>query len=329
MELIGNEYTRRQLEVAIKASKVENRSIPHMLFTGAAGCGKTSMVKKVAETSGSGFIPTLHDSLSKSKDVWDLMKKLNRDNYNKRGDRTGEINPSIVFIDEIHNLPLKTQEVLGVAMENFMLESARAGRFVWLPYFTIVGATTNDGKLSKPFRDRFKMKFIFSPYSIEESMDIVLTHARESKICITNKAVFDIAIRGRGIPRILVGYLDRVKDFAISKNIEVITETETRKTFEEMKIDKTGLSITDIKLLKALYNSDKPIGQDNLSIITNEAQDTISSTVEPYLIQIGFITRTGRGREITEKGKRYLEDNGYEGSSNNDLLYIDPTYTRR
>jgi Holliday junction DNA helicase RuvB len=327
--LIGNWQTQKQLRISVIAAKKKNSSVPHVLFSGSAGCGKTSMAKKLAEMSGSDLTPVFPDSLASPKDALKLMHKLNGENYNKKGDRVGEIKPSILFIDEVHNLKLNVQEALGVAMENFAMESGIEGKYVWLPYFTLVGATTNDGKLSKPFRDRFKLRFTFSPYSLKESVDIVRAHAERLTAPMTGKAMFDVARRGRGVPRIMVGHLERAIDFTMSKGFKVITDKETGEMFKEMGIDENGFSETDVKILIALFNSDGPVGQDNLSIITNESPITLSNSIEPYLIQEGMISRTGRGRRITEKGKSYLERKGLIESFGSGLLEADPRHERK
>jgi len=313
MKLIGNENTQRQIYIASQSAKQENRSIPHMLFAGAAGCGKTSMAKQVAQISNGTFISVLPESLKKMDDVVNLFDSLDLTNYNERGDQLGPIKPGIVFIDEIHNLkPLQIQEWLGIAMENFELHVDN--QRYWLPDFTLIGATTNDGLLSKPFLDRFKMRFIFRPYNFEQSTQIVIVHASRLSLSIMMDAAQAIAQRGRGVPRILVGYLERCRDTAQVHGEKLITKELVEETFTLLGVDKEGLRETERRLLKALYEAGVPIGVENMSIIINEAPRTISNAIEPFLIQKGYIIRSGQGRTITKRGKEYLEAVGLFGS---------------
>lgn len=316
MKFIGNSETRRQISIATTSARNRNMSPPHMLFSGAAGCGKTTLAKRAARYSKVDFISVLPQALKSMDDVLDLFRKLNHENYDIKGNRKGIIKPSIIFIDEIHNLkPLEIQEWLGIAMENFELESKSSGKYIWFPYFTLIGATTDDGKLSKPFRDRFKLRFVFKPYNPLESAKIVLAHADKLSINITTSGAQSIAERGRGVPRILVGYLERTRDMAEVLNTGLITTDVVEETFKSLGVDKMGLTETEVKILLTLYHSGEPIGLDNLSIITNEAPKTILSSIEPFLIQKGFIVRTGKGRTITARGVRHLRNNGHLGGT--------------
>jgi len=328
MNLIGNERIRTQIEIAAKSAIRRNTALPHILFSGAAGCGKTSTARKLAHDIRVDFLSVLPDSLKTVDDVWHLMERLNYDSYNEYGDRTGPIKPSIVFIDEIHNLSMKTQETLGVAMENWALESKSNGKLIWLPYFTIVGATTNDGILSKPFRDRFKLRFLFKPYTFEESEMILSEHCRRLGIGIDSMARSAIARRGRGVPRILVGYLERARDRMLYEDDERVTLEMVEETFRSLNIDKEGLTEAEIKILMILFEAKEAIGLENLSVLSGEAHKTIQNSVEPYLIQKGFLLRTGKGRKITEKGGEYLLQEGYYGKKNI-RREIDATYVRK
>jgi len=330
MNLIGNSHIHAQINVAIKSATQRNRSIPHILFSGASGCGKTSTSRKLAYDTEADFLSVLPDSLKTSDDVWHLMERLNYDSYNEVGDRTGPVKPSIVFIDEIHNLSVKTQEMLGVAMENFYLESDNRGKLIWLPYFTVVGATTNDGILTKPFRDRFKLRFLFKPYPVNESKDILSEHCKRLGIYIDDAARESIARRGRGIPRILVGYLERARDRMLYEDEERITFDMAEQTFKSLNIDNEGFTEAEIKIMKVLFGSKTAIGVENLSVISGEAPKTITNSVEPYLIQKGFILRTGKGRIITEEGKKYLMANGHlDGRITPVRKEISVTYQRK
>jgi Holliday junction DNA helicase RuvB len=268
------------------------------------------------------FLP---EHLKKMDDVLSIFEKLDVTNYSEYGDIIGPIKPAVVFIDEIHNIKLPVQEWLGVAMENFEIESSD-GKVYWVPYFTLVGATTNDGLLSKPFLDRFKMRFIFRPYSFDESVEIVLVHAARLNQRITHEATEEISKRGRGVPRILVGYLERCRDTSIVNRTGIITQEVALNTFDLLGIDSIGLRETELRLMKVLYEVNAPVGVENLSIIINEAPKTIVSSIEPFLIQNGFVIRSGQGRILTQKGREYLE---VSGSKKIVRKPLPPGYVRR
>lgn len=332
MKLIGNEHIWKQIYIAMKSAKERNRALPHMLFSGAAGCGKTSTAKEIANVTNTDFISIIPESLAKMDDIWHLMDRLNHYNYTSDGhtDKIKPIKPTVIFIDEIHNITsLKVQEWLGLGMENFILPSENTGKNVWLPYFTLIGATTDDGKLSKPFRDRFKRRFIYAPYTFEESVEIVLVHADRLNIPIMKSAAQAIAKRGRGVPRILVGYLELARDVAYSEGVGVILDEVVEAAFRSTRIDEEGLAETEQKILRTLYDSKEPVGLDNLSIIVNEAPKTILQSIEPFLIQKGLILRSGRGRKITKKGIQYLEKSGYFGEKESAKEEIPVGYVRR
>lgn len=334
MKFIGNHETRRLIAIATAGAKDRNESVPHMLFSGAAGCGKTTLAKRVATYSDVNFISMLPQTLKTMDDVLDLFRKLDHTNYDIRGNKkdvekpSDAIKPSIIFIDEIHNLSLQPQEWLGIAMEDFEIESKESGKHIWFPYFTLIGATTDDGKLSKPFRDRFKLRFVFKPYTSLESAEIVLSHAQRLSIDITIPAAQKIAQRGRGVPRILVGYLERTRDMAYICKSEVVTPKIVEETFASLGVDEMGLTETELKILQTLYGSKDPVGLDNLSIITNEASKTILTSIEPFLIQKGFIIRTGKGRRITNIGRRYWEKT-HNDSKNIEKVEIEAGYARK
>jgi len=329
MNLIGHADTKEQVKAALSSAKFRNKALPHMLFAGSAGCGKTSMAKEVAFAANVSFITATADDLKDEKSVKTVLKELDTGNYDRFGCRTGNIRPSILFLDEIHQLPLKGQEVLGIAMEEFKINSKKTSKFYWLPYFTLVGATTDDGILSKPFRDRFKLRFIFEPYSFEEITTIILYHAGNKDITISPKAARVIAQRSRGVPRISISYLENSRDYAISKvGIPMITSQIAEATFRKLGIDNEGLTKVELKILEALHNSEAPLGLDNLSIIVNENQKTLMGSAEPFLIQKGLITRSGRGRSITLDGISYLEKNGILGKREISRVDIDADFVR-
>jgi len=312
-KIIGNKDTRLQLRISLNSAKTRNAAPPHMLFAGAPGCGKTTMAKLVAEYLGTKFTQGSPESLKGYKDLKPLISQLDMRGYDGKGNKIGLIVPTIIFLDEIHNLPLKGQEILGIAMENFILPTpAQSREFVrWLPEFTLIGATTNDGKLSKPFRDRFGLRFQFQTYNLEESAKIVEYHAGQIGMDIDSDAVSEVAMRSRGTPREMVSFLKRCRDTALAYGRDKISIWVTKKTFDLIQVNEEGLAMSDIKLLAALFSANKPVGEQNLSIILNMSPKTITSALEPFLIQKGWMVRAPRGREITDKGIQYLADKGY------------------
>ena len=336
MKLIGHENTKQRIAVALKSALSRNTNLPHILLAGAAGCGKTTTAKWLADTGGYDFMPVSPLELKTKKSVYQLLERLNMEGYDERGNRIGKIKPTIIFFDEIHQMPTIGQEVLGIAMENFTLDAdvsstvGKADQVIWLPYFTIVGATTDDGKLTKPFRDRFKLKFIYEPYKDEEMFEIAKYHAIKRKLKITKGAIQTIVNRSRGVPRIMVTNLENIRDMQIAENAPVIDVNVAEKAFENMGIDPSGFNRIEIKILKTLMEAKTAVGLDNLSIITNESSKTIVQTLEPFLIRKGLILRTGKGRQITEKGARYLEEFGHTKDGNKySKEFISATYERR
>lgn len=315
MRLIGHKPTKNQIQIAIKAANKLNMAPPHMLFAGVAGCGKTSMARYLAKMNNAEFLQVPATDLKEYKSVLEVLENLNHLGYDRMGNRLGDIRPTTLFIDEIHRLPVAGQEPLGIAMEEFKIAAGKDGLCNWVPYFTLIGATTDDGSLSKPFRERFPMRFVFDTYSDEEIIQIIGVHALSLDIEITPRAIKEITKRGRGIPRIAVGYLKRARDLCLSLDGLLVTQAMTLATFKEMGIDEEGFTKVEIKILKALYDAGIPIGLENLSVTVNESAKTLSASAEPFLVREGLIIRSGKGRLITKKGKNYLAETGYTGKT--------------
>lgn len=313
--MIGNKKMEEQIEVSIASARRMNMSPPHMLFTGHAGCGKTSTAKEVAEKMGTDLLSVTPEDLKDQKALFNLLDSLNFSGYNEKGDRLPDekIKPTIVFVDECHNLPMFGQEKLGIIMENFAIETGRVGKVYWVPYFTLIGATTLSGNLSRPFLDRFKLTFFFEPYGREDSFKIVNYHASRLNVLLTPKAAKDIAFRGRGVPRIMLRYLERCRDMMHAIGSNTITSALCGKTFEQLEIDASGFNKIEIKVLKTLYDNDKPASLETLAMVTGESKKTLQNDVETYLIRTGYIVRSGQGRTITPLGRSYLEEQGYAG----------------
>lgn len=308
MEIIGHDNTKKQLRVAAISAQTRNYSLPHMLFAGAAGCGKTSLARYVAETAGYPFLNAVPNDMKDRASVRKILSQLDHSNYDEKGNATGKLSPTILFFDEIHNMPPKGQELFGVVMERFITESNIPNKVTWVPFFTIIGATTVPGKLTKPFREKFKMFFTFQPYINDDMFNIVSYHAKRLNIVVIPEVVTEIVKRSRGIPRIAVGFVERLRDLMIALNVNLGTPYIVRQLFKSLKIDDEGCTETEIKILKALSEVNGPVGLENLSIITEIDQKSLRDYVEPFLIRKGLILVTGKGRILTTKGNEYIEE---------------------
>lgn len=310
MKIIGHEKNKKQLEVSSVAAIKRNVALPHMLFSGAAGCGKTSLARYVAEKTDVPFLSVVPNDLKDYESVLKILDRLDHKNYDEKGNRCGKIKPTILFLDEVHNLPLKGQELLGLVMERFMIESSKPNRYFWIPFFTMVGATTLAGKLSKPFRDRFKLNFNFQPYEIEEMIDIVKYHSNKLETRVTPSGLVEIAKRSRGTPRIAVGFVERIRDRMLSGGSRIATVPLIKDVFKDMGVDDEGFTTLELRILKILFEADTPVSLDNLSIILQEDSKSIRDFAEPYLIRSGLILISGKGRIVTEKGIQHLKNSG-------------------
>jgi Holliday junction DNA helicase RuvB len=207
-------------------------------------------------------------------------------------------------------MPLKGQELLGLIMERYIMESGQTNKYIWTPYFTIVGATTLAGKLSKPFLDRLKLTFTFELYDMEEMLKIVEMHAIRLGVATSREGMTAIARRSRGTPRIAVTFLENIRDRMVASNVIFAHLPLIEEVFADLGIDREGFTRTEMKILKALLDAGGPVSLDNLSIITAEDVKTIKGNSEPFLIQKGMIITTGRGRVLTPKGVDYARSSG-------------------
>lgn len=317
---IGNEDLVRVLRISVSAAKQRNTSLPHILLKGPAGTGKTTLAEAVAREFGTEPMALTPTTAKKSEDLRKLFLRMPGVGYNGGGKIVGTIQPQIIFCDEIHQLPLLAQENLGIAMQDWRLPVRLNGKdvFEWVPRFTLIGATTLPGKLSKPFLDRFRIQSDFETYSLEDTIRIVEVHAKNQGLTLEPGVKESIAKRSRGIARLVVRFLDRVADAAVvaaqgreelKKRVSLDLAETMLKHF--LKVDDRGLTKSDIKILVQLSKLVEPVGLDALSVVANEDPATIQNTVEPYLIQEGLLMRTKRGRMITDEGRRYLQSAGH------------------
>ncbi|MFI5271310.1 MAG: Holliday junction branch migration DNA helicase RuvB [Candidatus Saccharimonadales bacterium] len=297
---IGQERLKQNLQLAISAAKKRGEPLDHILLHGPPGLGKTTMASVIAHEMGAQIRITSGPAIERAGDLASLLTNL------QDGD--------ILFIDEIHRLNRTVEEVLYSAMEDFKLDimlgkgpSAKSLRLD-LPKFTIIGATTRTGSLAAPLRDRFGMIHRLEFYSPEEIQQIILRAANILKVKIDKPAAQELAQRARLTPRIANRLLKRVRDYADVNGDGIIDSKLTHKSLTLLDIDELGLDASDRRLLLAIvenYNGG-PVGLETLAALTAEERGTIEDFYEPYLMQIGLIERTPRGRKVTPKGYRHL-----------------------
>ena len=305
-EYIGQKEVKENLNIFMKAAKMRGESLDHVLLYGPPGLGKTTLAYIIANEMGVNIKTVSGPSIEKSGDLAAILSTL------EPGD--------VLFIDEIHRMPRFIEEILYPAMEDFTLdiivgsESSTRNIKIDLPPFTLVGATTRAGDLTSPLRDRFgivsKLKF----YTVEELTEIVKRTSRVLNCNIDDNAAIELASRSRGTPRIANRLLKRVRDFALVLGDGDITLDITNLALDKLKVDKLGLDDTDYHLLKAIIEkfNGGPVGIEAIASSIGEEQSTIEDVYEPYLLQIGFLKRTSRGRIVTNKAYDHLEINKQE-----------------
>ncbi|MBQ2736192.1 MAG: Holliday junction branch migration DNA helicase RuvB [Clostridia bacterium] len=299
-EYIGQEKVKDLLKVYIEAAKGRGDSLDHVLLYGPPGLGKTTLSGIIAEEMGVNFRVTSGPAIEKQGDLAAILTNL------APGD--------VLFIDEIHRLSRSIEEILYPAMEDYVLDiiigkgpAARSIR-VPLPKFTLVGATTRAGQLTTPLRDRFGVLLKLELYTHEELATIVKRSAGLLDVRITDEGAFEIASRSRGTPRIANRLLKRVRDYAQVKGDGVINLDMAQKALEALEIDHLGLDNTDRKMLETIikFYDGGPVGLETLSATIGEESVTIEDVYEPYLMQIGFLSRTPRGRCVTRLAYEHL-----------------------
>lgn len=299
-EYIGQEKAKENLSVFIEAARLRKESLDHVLLYGPPGLGKTTLAAIIANELGVNFRITSGPAIEKPGDLAALLTNLNP------GD--------VLFIDEIHRLSRSVEEILYPAMEDFAIDiitgkgQMAASYHLPLPRFTLIGATTRAGQLSAPLRDRFGVVLRLEMYTPEELGRIVTRSAGILNMTVEPDAALEIASRSRGTPRIANRLLKRVRDFAQVMNDGVVSLHVARIALEKQEIDELGLDRTDRRLLRTMidfYNGG-PVGLETIAAAIGEESVTIEDVYEPYLMQIGFLARTPRGRCVTPAAYLHL-----------------------
>ena len=299
-EYIGQDKVKDNLAIFVKAALARGEALDHVLLYGPPGLGKTTLAAIIANELGVNFRVTSGPAIERSGDLAALLTNL--------GER------DVLFIDEIHRLSRSVEEVLYSAMEDFALDiiigkgpSARSIRLDIAP-FTLVGATTKAGALAPPLRDRFGVISRLEYYEPEALIHIIKRAAEILEIDIEERGALEIARRSRGTPRIANRLLKRVRDFAQITGDGVITDAVADQALAMLEVDKMGLDHTDRRMLEAmiLKFDGGPVGLDTLAAAISEETDTIGDVYEPYLLQLGFINRTPRGRVVTRAGYEHM-----------------------
>ncbi len=300
-DFLGQENIKENLKIFIASSILRNEPIDHILLNGPPGLGKTSLAKIISNELKNQIKIVAAPSLTKTADLASVLTSL------KKND--------IFFIDEIHRLSKNIEETLYSALEEFKLDiiigegvSAKIIN-INLEKFTLIGATTKIGSISKPLRDRFGILFNLELYNIDDLNKIVLASSKKMNISIDKDIAHEISKRSRGTPRIALRLLKRVRDYIVYRDIKNISKDESLKIFELMKIDDFGLDSEDRRYISFLSQNykERAVGIETIAAALMSEVENITENIEPYLLSIGFLEKTPRGRILTNKALEYIE----------------------
>ncbi len=299
-EFVGQERIKEQLGLLIDGARARRETVDHLLFSGPPGLGKTTLGGIVANELGVGFQPTSGPALDRPGDLAAILTNL------EDGD--------VLFVDEIHRMPRAVEEVLYPALEDFKLDvvlgkgpTAKNIRLD-LPRFTLVGATTRPGRITLPLRERFGFSPRLDYYSVDDLAMIVRRSAGILSVRVDAEGAAEIARRSRGTPRVANRLLRRVRDFAEVRHDGAVTGEVARRGLELFEVDEQGLDKLDLAIVSAVIEKfgGGPVGLSTLAAAVGEETDTVEDVYEPYLLQLGFLKRTPRGRVATERAYRHL-----------------------
>ena len=297
-DYIGQDDIKKNVKVAISSSKKRGHQLDHIMFYGPPGLGKTTIATIIANELGSNIKIVTGTSIDKPADLAMILMNI------EEGD--------VLFIDEIHRIPKIAEEAIYSAMEDFQLNinvvdgNAMNVIKLNLPKFTLIGATTRIGMLTKPLRDRFGMTLRMNYYSIEDLCKIIKNASIKLEIGIDDASAIEIAKRSRFTPRVSLKILKRLRDFADYLDKDIINKEVVDECLSSMKIFEYGLDENDLKYLEILNLTNKPLAIKTLASKLNESIETIEDSIEPYLIENNFIEKTAKGRIITDKGKVFF-----------------------
>jgi len=336
IEFVGQKNVRRMLRVTVEASLRRNRPSPHFLILGPSGLGKSTLAQIIASMQGGKFIECLAGKLSDGKDWKELFRQVEGHGYRTNIDAEqarkialeqgvealvangSKLSKSVVFLDEIHRLSQKQQEQLYTLMtknilyytEKNPLTKAMETKWTPVPLFTLVGATTEEGKLETPFFNRFPLHFKLEPYSVEELEKIVANAVSKANYFATPEAISAIAYRSRGVARVALNFVTTCSNYALLRNSRQITieESITDIVFSDahLCIDGMGLTLDDLRYLYALYLTEHPLGLNTLVSILNADPRNVTQIIEPHLIRQGLIQITPSGRLIKRAGIEHI-----------------------
>ena len=316
-EFIGQERARANLKVFIEAARARGEALDHVLFAGPPGLGKTTLAQILSRELGVGFRMTSGPVIAKSGDLAALLTNLEE--------------RDVLFIDEIHRLNPAVEEILYPAMEDFQLDliigegpAARSVR-IDLAKFTLVGATTRTGLLTTPLRDRFGIPVRLNFYTENELIEIVTRNGRVLNVRMTPDGAREVARRSRGTPRVAGRLLRRVRDFAAVEGAPEIDAVVADRALSQLEVDNEGLDGMDHRYLRCIAENygGGPVGIETIAAALSESKDALEETVEPYLLQQGFMGRTPRGRVLTLKAFRHLGLAAPAASANDQMFLFD------
>ncbi len=319
-EYVGQAHCKRPIRTSALASQKQNEPFPHTLLSGGAGLGKTSLAAIIAGERDVPFYPVAVDEMTNAQSIHRILANLEMQGYDSQGQVVGPIKPDVLFVDEIHRLDRGAQELLLTALEDRVFDSVEKNpltgntevRRQWVPCFSLVGATNRPGDLTQAFRDRMRLHLRLESYPVEDLSKIAAQAFDRLGIQAGEQELTMVAKRGRGIPRYTISIVLMVRDVCVTRDKKIADVNACLEAFEALGLDQLGLTRSEVEMLRHLAEAGRPVGLSGVAEILGEEASAIQATIEPFLIRQGLIARTGRGRSITDKGLKHLQNNhGY------------------